>query len=233
MKNLIKGLFKSKVQSDRAQASELPENRVLTKVAESQKIEKLDAQTLLKAKKDLRIKLILARKQINDCHRLIYGKAICERLTESQEFLNAKTIFSFLPTDEEVDLSYLEAMAFQYNKTLAYPVIGEKGVMEAYIPEYYGAFEYNRFKIREPILEKSSFLSPDRIDLVIVPMLGFDERGYRIGYGGGYYDRYLPYAVNAHVAGVCYEELKCLALPVSKHDVKLDFVMTQSNEYRF
>lgn len=230
MRHLIKAFFQCKAQSNPAK-----EEIVKQEFQEVQNPEavKLDAQALLKAKRELRIELILARKQINASHRIEYGKAICERIIESQEFLNAKTIFSFLPTDEEVDLSYLEAMAFQYHKTLAYPVIKHKGVMEAYIPEYYGAFEYNRFKIREPILEKSSFLSADQIDLVIVPMLGFDERGYRIGYGGGYYDRYLPKAVNAHVMGVCYEELKSSVLPVSEYDFKLDFVMTQSNGYRF
>lgn len=257
MHNFIKKFFKSKMQesavhangaqagSSQVSSTDVSDDAVerrLSKEAENtghgvqsqdQSVSQIPNQALLKAKKDLRIQLILQRKELNELHRLEYGKDICEKIIESEEFLNAKTIFSFLPTEDEPDLSYLEAMAFSYNKTVAYPVIRAKGVMEAHIPEYYGGFECNRFGIREPILEKSSFLSPDQIDLVIVPMLGFDENGYRIGYGGGYYDRYLPKAVNAYTMGVCYEELKSLKLPVSDNDYKLHSVVTQSNRYRF
>lgn len=182
-------------------------------------------------KKQIRKELLKKRRELNVNHRTDYGYEICNALIRTEEYQNARTIMSFLSMEDEVDLSYFDFCAYQDNKTLAYPVIISKGVMDAYIPDMFGSFETNRFGIREPILSKSSYLSPDRIDLVIVPMLGFDKSGYRIGYGGGYYDRFLLQTTNAFKMGVCYQELMCETLPVSENDVKLNAIITQFGRY--
>lgn len=183
-------------------------------------------------KKQIREELLKKRRELNINHRMDYGYEICNAVVRTEEYQNARIILSFLSMEDEVDMSYFDFCAYQDNKTLAYPVIISKGVMDAYIPDVLGNFETNRFGIREPILSKSSYLSPDRIDLVVVPMLGFDKSGYRIGYGGGYYDRFLQ-TTNAFKLGVCYQELMSESLPVSEHDVKLNAVITQFGRYDF
>lgn len=66
-----------------------------------------------------------------------------------------------------------------------------------------------------------------QLDVIIVPMLGFDELLHRVGYGGGYYDRFLATQPQARKIGVCFELGKVLAIPAESHDVGLDMVVTE------
>lgn len=184
-------------------------------------------------KKRVRKELLEKRRLVNIKNRVDYGYHISDFILNTREYQEAKAILSFLSTEEEIDMSYFDLCAYQDNKTLAYPVILSKGVMEAYIPHVFGCYETNQFGIREPLHSESFFLSPDRIDLIIVPMLGFDSSGHRIGYGGGYYDRYLPKAIYAFKMGVCYQELIKEVLPVSENDIRIDSVITQVGRYNF
>ncbi|MEA3117860.1 MAG: 5-formyltetrahydrofolate cyclo-ligase [Paraburkholderia sp.] len=68
-------------------------------------------------------------------------------------------------------------------------------------------------------------------DLLLVPCLGFDNEGYRLGYGGGYYDRTLaawPGTVKPVAAGIAYEACRIAALPREPHDIPLDAIVTES-----
>ena len=71
-----------------------------------------------------------------------------------------------------------------------------------------------------------------KFDVVIVPMLGFDsENLHRIGYGGGYYDRFLADQPQAKKVGVCYEAGLVEHLPAEPHDISLDMIVTEQNTY--
>jgi 5-formyltetrahydrofolate cyclo-ligase len=92
----------------------------------------------------------------------------------------------------------------------------------------------NRWGILEPHIPVD-FVHPMQIDMVIVPLLGFDERGHRLGYGAGYYDRFLALVRPTCVKiGLCYSAggFKT-ALPNEPHDIPLDFVVTEKNTFRF
>ncbi|OGL34932.1 5-formyltetrahydrofolate cyclo-ligase [Candidatus Saccharibacteria bacterium RIFCSPHIGHO2_12_FULL_47_16b] len=70
--------------------------------------------------------------------------------------------------------------------------------------------------------------------LVIVPMLAFDGRGYRLGFGGGFYDRFLATQPDALRVGLCYEfGHQAENLPHEQHDVPLDSIVTEKNIYKF
>jgi 5-formyltetrahydrofolate cyclo-ligase len=85
---------------------------------------------------------------------------------------------------------------------------------------------------QQPI--KKEFLSPD---MIIVPLLAFDRRGYRLGYGGGYYDATISALKNKKdivTVGLAYATQACLFnLPIEEHDVKLDYVVTPQGVQRF
>lgn len=70
-----------------------------------------------------------------------------------------------------------------------------------------------------------------KFDVVIVPMLGFDDKLHRIGYGGGYYDRFLAEQPQAKKIGVCYENGKVERIPAEPHDIPLDMIVTESHVY--
>lgn len=81
--------------------------------------------------------------------------------------------------------------------------------------------------------ETAQTLSPD---LVLVPLLAFDDRGYRLGYGGGYYDRSLAgLRANGNVTavGLAFEDQRVRNLPVQRHDQRLDWIITEKQAYRF
>lgn len=70
-----------------------------------------------------------------------------------------------------------------------------------------------------------------RFDVVIVPMLGFDDSLHRLGYGGGYYDHFLATQLRAQKIGVCFELGHVKGLPVEAHDIPMDVIVTETNIY--
>lgn len=73
---------------------------------------------------------------------------------------------------------------------------------------------------------------PEQFDAVVVPMISFDETLQRIGYGGGYYDRFLGAQEKALKIGVCFEEGKIDHVPSEPHDVAMDMIITEAGVYR-
>ena len=72
---------------------------------------------------------------------------------------------------------------------------------------------------------------PEQFDVIIVPMLGFDKNLHRIGYGGGYYDKFLATQPQAQKIGVCFEIGHVEKLPVETHDMALDVIVTETTAY--
>lgn len=70
-------------------------------------------------------------------------------------------------------------------------------------------------------------VDPPEFDVIIVPMLGFDEQLHRVGYGGGYYDKFLADQPKARKIGVCYEVCKVERIPAEPHDIRLDMIVTE------
>lgn len=73
---------------------------------------------------------------------------------------------------------------------------------------------------------------PNQFDAVIVPMLGFDSSLHRLGYGGGYYDKFLATQPQAKKIGVCFEVGHVASLPVEPHDISLDLILTEAKIYK-
>ncbi len=94
--------------------------------------------------------------------------------------------------------------------------------------------EINHWGIPEPKLPHRKIF-PMQLDMVLVPMLGFDMQGNRLGYGKGYYDRFLRLVhPDCLKIGLCLEQGKVEeGLPVEEHDIPLDYIVTESAVYRF
>ena len=111
-------------------------------------------------------------------------------------------------------------------KTLL-PVINSKDRMQFIKWRLLDTLKVNKYGMLEPILNKK-FIIPD---VILVPLLVFDEDKYRIGYGKGYYDKflnkYLRLNKNILTIGVAFSFQKYNKLPVSKFDVKLDYILTE------
>ncbi len=150
-----------------------------------------------------------------------YSKIICEKLLP---YLQGKKILSYVPIRSEVDVSHI-------NETfdVAYPYIKENGKMDALQPEN-DHFLINKYQIREPDPSFSAFVDPSVLQVIIVPLLAFDVNRQRLGYGGGYYDRYLK-NTDALKIGVAYEVQKTDLDLRQEHDVPLDLIITEKSIY--
>jgi 5-formyltetrahydrofolate cyclo-ligase len=104
--------------------------------------------------------------------------------------------------------------------------------MEAHLLEEHGLFAKNKYDILEPI--GNNIVGPALIDLVFVPLMAFDLNGFRVGYGKGYYDRYLARTRNDTIKiGFSFFEAVDPIEDINEFDVPLDYCITPSRLYEF
>jgi 5-formyltetrahydrofolate cyclo-ligase len=118
-------------------------------------------------------------------------------------------------------------------QALFYPVISQvDDSMFCMVVNDETVFVKNKFGIEEP--EDGLDMFPEEIDLVLVPLLAFDKRGYRVGYGKGYYDRFLKECRDDVVkVGFSYFDPVDKIEDAGRHDVRLDYCITPGDIYRF
>jgi 5-formyltetrahydrofolate cyclo-ligase len=165
-------------------------------------------------------------------YRAAADRAIRERLLGLPEYRRADTVFCYIGVGSEVDTLPLIREALADGKRVCAPALLGDGRMEA--REIAGAADLApaRFGLLEP---KASCrrIRADEISLIVVPCLCCDRNGNRIGYGGGYYDRYLP-LTKADIAVVCREESICADGGISPlpHDARAPLVVTERGVFR-
>jgi 5-formyltetrahydrofolate cyclo-ligase len=153
-----------------------------------------------------------------------HSKSICRHLADYPQFQAAQTVLAYQSCRQEPDLSYLFTHA---NKQWGLPRCIDKDLLwhswqpsEALIAGNYG--------ILEPSSELAR-LTPDRVDLMLVPTVAIDRGGYRLGYGGGYYDRLRadPLWQKIPTISIVFDFGYVETLPIDPWDVPLDAVCTE------
>lgn len=160
----------------------------------------------------------------------IKDKLIYNRFVNSNIYKNTKCIFFYASLSDEVDTYSLIEKALLDKKTVALPKCNkEKLIMTFYEIESLKDLEKGSYGILEPVtcLKKASF---DENTLCVVPGLAFDKEGYRLGYGKGYYDRFLTSFVGKSV-GLCYDEGMCDKLITNIYDISVSQVITDKEIY--
>ena len=150
---------------------------------------------------------------------------ICKKVINLLEYQQAKTIFSFVGSEREVNTKPLLIDALARGKKLVIPKCVGKGLMEVYEVRSLEELRLGRYGILEP----SSFypmVEPKEIELCIIPCLACSKDGRRLGYGGGYYDRFLKRADFMKVA-LCRGRLLREDIPVGRYDVVMDKVVSE------
>ncbi len=168
---------------------------------------------------------------LSDKQKQEYSRRLCDRLFSISEVSKARLVLAYAATSDEADLSYFAEEAKLRGVKVAYPVSYKAGIMKAFVPSSDDAWKMGLLGIRAPIEERSELIDPKDLDLVLVPCVGFDEKCSRIGYGGGYYDRYLPQCVNAKFICVAFEAQKLYNIVTYDHDVPMECVVTEENIY--
>lgn len=175
-----------------------------------------------------RSQCLAARQNLSDAEREAHSHAICQTLTTLEAAIRAKTIFSYMATWDEVDLRRFHEWGASRGKRVCWPVTYPHGLMEAAVPDTPDAFVKGKFDILSPDPEKSQIIPPEEIDVVLVPCVGFDGNGNRLGHGGGYYDRYLPRCPQATKILVAFEAQRLDTVCVGESDVAMDLIVTES-----
>ena len=146
-------------------------------------------------------------------------------------------LLSYFPIPErrEFDVTICEKLLALENEQLiiAWPKLQHDNVtMEAHIKDEHTKFANNRFNILEPV--DTERIAPQLIDAVFVPLLAFDIKGYRVGYGKGYYDRFLSRCAQDVVKiGFSYFEAVDSVDDIDGFDVPLNYCITPSRVYEF
>lgn len=183
-------------------------------------------------KQEQRNRAKVARESLSECDREIFNSVVSERLLNLPAVASASTIMSYMAFGAELNLEAFHEEILRAGKTLAFPVTYGEGRMEAYVPQGDDAWSTGVFGIRTPMPEKSLLIDPKNFDLIIVPCLAFDKDKMRIGWGGGYYDRYLPRCNKAHKIAVAYEVQRVDRVASDPTwDVALDKVVTENKIY--
>jgi len=172
-----------------------------------------------------RLRTALRAEEVSDLSEIIVA-----RLVKSEAVILAETILFFWPIEgkNELDLRPLLTHLAKSDKRLFLPVITDlvNRTMVAREIKSENDLSDGPFATKQPA--EGLEIDASDLDLVIVPGLGFDRSGYRIGYGGGFYDRYLPTCSNAHTLGVCPSIALIDKLPREAHDLAVDGVLTES-----
>lgn len=173
-------------------------------------------------KSEIRKKYIEIRKNIKNKEEK--SEKIINTLLSSEFYKKATDVFVYVSTDDEVDTLTLIEKMLKDKKTLYAPKCTEKGFMEARKFERLSDLSLDKFGILAPSGEVSN-----HIDLIIVPGVAFNENLHRIGYGGGYYDRFLNDTDNV-TCGLFFEEQRA-EFSAESHDMPLDYIITDTKIY--
>ena len=182
-------------------------------------------------KRRLRKAVLALRASLPPELRAEHSLAICRRLYEHPALSAAERVMLYAAVGTEPDMTELAGLLSAYGKRLYYPVCGREGLMYAAAPDSPDAWRTGKYGITEPDPERSSLISPETLDVVIVPCVAFDAAHRRLGHGGGYYDRFLPRCTRAVKLAAAFEIQRTDAVPVSAFDVTMDAVATELRIY--
>lgn len=140
----------------------------------------------------------------------------------SKAYQNAKTIYGYLPYNQEVRTVPMLERALKDGKKVAVPKVYGEEMKFLYLDDL-NAVAKGYAGIPEPIADEP--VAQDETALVLMPGLAFDPQGHRIGYGGGFYDKFLAAEPNHPTLALCYEFQMLPKLDVEDHDIPVDTVL--------
>lgn len=187
---------------------------------------------------ELRRHFLGARKSLSPTARRQAARAALRLALRHGLLLNARRVGFYCPQGSEFDVEPLMRRARTMRRQCYLPVLARRGRVMRFGKLARGTrMAANRYGIPEPVDARS--LRARQLDLLFVPLVGFDSAGYRLGMGGGYYDATLAYARGGRrghkprLVGVAYECQHADILPHDPWDMPLDAVLTEQRLRRF
>lgn len=189
----------------------------------------MDASVSKAEKSRLRKKVKVCIDALTDDYCTEADRKITERLFSLDAWKRANVVFCYVGTGREIDTAVIIARAMAEGKRVGVPLCTGPGMMEVRQIEDGKPLIPGSYGIPEPGKE-CPLIRPGEIELAVIPGLAFTREGSRLGYGGGYYDRYLPEVKGLKVA-LCREKCLYSHLPTELHDTSMDGVLTEKSTF--
>lgn len=201
----------------------------------------LNASVSCRDKKQLRGLLRAARQGLGREEQSRAARGLLTQLQELEVFRRARRIALYLPNDGEIDTGEVIRWCRQNGRQPYLPVVQRSGGRNWLLFGEHradAALSPNSLGIPEPVLPPSELVSARDLDLVLLPLVGFDAQGNRIGMGGGFYDATFEFVREAPadgpvLVGIAHEIQRVEHIAVASWDIPLPMVVTDRNIYRF
>ena len=182
-------------------------------------------------KKEFRKKVINLRKEKDKDFIKHNSDIITDKLLNLDCIKNAKNIMLYLDFNNEVSTDSLIKKLLDLGKIVSSPITlkEERKLIPSQITDLKNGIQYGAYNIREPKPECSPAINIKDLDVVIVPAVAYDKNCYRLGYGGGFYDRFLEnLRKDAVTIGIAFDLQIFDEVPKEAHDAQLDYIVTES-----
>jgi 5-formyltetrahydrofolate cyclo-ligase len=174
-------------------------------------------------KKIIRQKINSVRKNLSKEIIEEKSRKIIKKLIGLEEYNNAETIMLYISLDIEVDTREFIKNELLKGKSIVVPFVEDDDIQISKL-ENFENLTQGKFGVLEPMKKKKY---NGKVDLVIVPGVAFDSKGRRIGFGKGYYDKFLEKFRDSLKIGLAFEEQIVDFVPAQEHDVAVDMIITE------
>lgn len=187
----------------------------------------MPVKNIKEIKTGLRSKYRRLREDLSEEEKRSLDSEIQSRLLSLREYSQADTVFTYVSKELEVDTLAIVRAAWANQKRVAVPrcVPGTRD-MEFYYIRSWQDLEPASFGVMEPIVERCERVDDESKGFCLVPGFSFDVQGFRLGYGGGYYDRFLS-RFGGFTVGICYSFCVQWNLPHGYYDRSVDLLVTE------
>ena len=176
-------------------------------------------------KSEIRKKIIKLRKKNFSKNLKINFQSIIKVLRKKKQ--KKKIIGGYYPYNHEVNVMPLLEKFEKSNYIISLPKIGKNSNMNFFVWSTNDPLNINEYGIPEPITNRMIFP-----DVLLVPLVAYDKNFNRVGYGGGFYDRYIKRIKkikNTLTIGLAFSYQKVKKIPIEKNDIKIDFIITEKD----
>ena len=192
-------------------------------------------------KSDLRRTLRAKRQLLSAEDQKLAARALAAHVAGTRLFLANRRIACYLPNDGEIDTGRVIEHIRRLRKILYLPVLSPLAHDRLWFAETKPDTKLvpNRFGIPEPAVPTRSLVRAQELDLILMPLVGFDDRGNRLGMGGGFYDRSLEFLRHRtrwrkpQVLGIAYDFQRINGLAPDPWDIPLQGVITDRAVYLY
>ena len=177
-------------------------------------------------KNELRKKYLEIRKCIKNSKEK--SRVIEDLVINTEEYRKAQVVALYKALSSEVNTDYLIEHSLNLGKIVCLLRVEDESIVFYMVNSLNDELEFSKFGVLEPKKDKEKIVPKEAIDLAIVPGVAFDEKCNRLGFGKGYYDRFLSLS-DIDTIGICFEEqvLKNGRLPVDKYDISMNSIITE------